>query len=637
MENPDPRAKTIAKVNHDALRSWLTGSAVFVGAAIWAGQALSESHVAMVETHGYSYFGDLKYAADFAHLDYVNSEAPKGGEIAEWFPGTFDGFNPYTRSGNTAAMSQIPFESLVTSSADDPTAVYCYLCTTMEYPKDLSFVVFNLRDDVTFSDGSPMTAEDVKFSYDTFMTQGLPEFRAAFDGQITGVEVLGPYSIKFTFGEDAPLRDRIGLAATFPPFSKKEWDETGRRLDENWETPPMGTGPYMLADFDYGRNLIYGRNPNFWGADLPINIGRNNFDTLRLEYFADGNAALEAFKAGEYTFRSENSSLQWATAYNFPGITNGDIIKTELPNGNLAPGQGFIFNLRRDKFQDPKVREAIRLMFNFEWSNETLFYGLYDRVDSFWGNSDLMATDVPTADEMVVLQPLVDDGMLDASILTDPAVIPPISSTGQLDRRNLRAASTLLADAGWIAGDDGMRRKDGQILSIEFLESSPAFDRIINPYVQNLQRLGIDAKLNRVDPAQETERTRSGDWDMITHSFSMSLEPSTSLKQWFSSETAEDSSRNLMALQDPAIDRLIDIVVAADTSADMKTAVRALDRTLRAYGFWVPQWFKSTYTVAYYDMFEHPEELPPYALGEMDFWWYNADKAEALKASGALR
>lgn len=612
----------------------LAGSVLLLGGMFLAGQAGAQD---LVKSHGYSYFGDLKYPADFPHLDYVNPDAPKGGEISEWAPGTFDGYNPYFRGGNTAVMSTAPFEAIVTTTADDPTALYCYLCTTMEYPQDLSYVIFNLRDDVTFSDGSPMTADDIKFSYDTFMEQGLPEFRAAFDGQITLVEVLDPHRIKFTFGDDAPLRDRIGLAATFPPFSKAEWERDGRRIDQTWKTPPMGTGPYMLADFDYGRSLTYGRNQNFWGADLPINLGRNNFDSIRIEYFADGDTAFEAFKAGEYTFRVENSSLSWATGYDFPGIQNGSVIKAELPNGSLPSAQSFIFNLKRSQFQDPAVREAIRLMFNFEWSNETLFYGLYDRVESFWANTEMEAKGTPTPEELAVLQPLVDQGLLDAAILTDEVTMAPTSNANQLDRGNLRSASALLNDAGWIAGDDGIRRKDGKTLDVAFLESSPAFDRVINPYVENLKRLGVNAKLDRVDPAQETERTRSGDWDIVTHSFSMQLEPGTELKQWFGSETAEDSSRNLMGLADPAVDSLIDTVVAAQTADDMHAATRALDRVLRAKGFWVPEWFKAVYTVAYYDMFEHPENLPPYALGETNFWWFNADKAEALKASGALR
>lgn len=257
--------------------------------------------------------------------------------------------------------------------------------------------------------------------------------------------------------------------------------------------------------------------------------------------------------------------------------------------------------------------------------------------NSFWANTAMQARDTPTPGEVAVLQPLVDQGLLDAAILTDPVAMAPASSASQLDRGNLRRASALLNEAGWIAGDDGIRRKDGQTLDLAFLESSPAFDRVINPYVENLKRLGVNAKLDRVDPAQETERTRSGDWDIVTHSFAMQLEPGTELKQWFGSQTAADSSRNLMALADPAVDSLIDTVVAAQTADAMHAATRALDRVLRSRGFWVPQWFKAIYTVAYYDQFGYPAPLPPYALGETDFWWFDADKAAALKASGALR
>ncbi|NNF23755.1 MAG: ABC transporter substrate-binding protein [Rhodobacteraceae bacterium] len=616
-----------------------TGLAALAGGlvALWASGALGESHEAIIESHGYSFFGELKYGPDFQHLAYVNPDAPKGGEISIWAPGTYDSFNLYTRKGRAGALSTIGHENILTVVADDPTAAYCLLCTTMQYPQSKDWVIFNLRPEVTFADGTPMTAEDIRYTFDKFMEQGLPSFRAAFGSQVDSVEVLGDHTIKFNFAADAPRRDVIELAGGMPAMSKAWFERTGARIDESRLEPAMGTGPYMLGDFDINQRIVYQRNPNYWGADLPINVGRYNFDRIRVEYFADGNAALEGFKAGAYTFRSENSSKQWATSYEFPAVQNGDIIKTELPDGSLAPGQSFVFNLRRQKFQDPRVREAIGLMFNFEWSNETLFFGLYERVNSFWGNSDLMAMGKPSEAETTLLQPLVDQGMLEPSILTEEAVMPPASSARQLDRGNLRRASALLDEAGWLVGDDGKRRKDGELLVVEVLESSPAFDRVINPFIQNLQRLGIDASLNRVDYAQETDRRRSYDFDMTTHSFSMDLEPSTGLKQWFGSEAAAESTRNLMGLLDPAVDALIEKTVGATTEDEMKTGVRALDRVLRSRLFWVPQWFKSVHTVAYYNMYEHPEVLPSYARGELDFWWYNAEKGEALRASGALR
>lgn len=616
------------------LGGMLIAGAVALGVAQ---QAKSENHEMIIESHGYSFFGDLKYGPDFEHLEYVNPDAPKGGEIATWAPGTFDSFNPYTRKGRAGALATIGVEDILTTVADDINALYCLLCSTMEYPESKDWVIFNLRPEARFSNGTPVTAEDIKFSFDLLMSEGLPSFRAAFGAMIDTVEVLGPHEIKFTFNPDAPRRDVIGLAGAMPAFSKQWYEESGAKLDESRLDPGVGSGPYMLDSYDINQRIVYKRNPDYWGADLPINRGRYNFDTIRVEYFGDGAAAFEGFKAGAYTFRSENSSKQWATGYDFPAIAEGTVIKTELPDGNMAPGQSFVFNMRREKFQDPRVREAIGLMFNFEWSNDTLFYGLYDRIHSFWENSDLAATGLPTEGEIALLKPLVDEGLLDPSILTDEAVMAPSSGEGQLDRRNLRRASALLDEAGWVIGDDGKRRKDGKLLTVEFLESSPAFDRIINPYVANLQALGIEAKLDRVDPAQETDRFRNYDFDMATHSMPMSFEPGSGLKQFFGSEGADESTRNAMGLKDPAVDRLIDVVTRAETTEELNTAVKALDRVLRAHKFWVPQWFKAVHTVAYYDMFEHPEELPPFARGELDFWWYNAEKAEKLKAAGVLQ
>ena len=590
----------------------------------------------IIVSHGYSTFGDLKYPADFPHLDYVNPEAPKGGEISQWAQGTFDSFNNYTRKGRAGALSTVGHESILTTVADDINASYCLLCTTMEYPESKDWVIFNLRPEVRFSDGRPFMASDIKFAFELFMEQGLPSFRAAFGAQIESVEVLGDHRVKFNFTPEAPRRDVIELAGIFPAFSESWFEETGARLDESSLVPILGTGQYQLESYDVNRRIVYARNPDYWGADLPINVGRGNFDKIRVEYFADSSAAFEAFKSGAYTFRNEISSKEWATSYNFPAVDNGWVKVEELPDGNISSGQSFVFNLRREKFQDPRVREAIGLMFNFEWSNETLFYGLYERITSFWGNSDLEATGVPNEAELALLEPLVAEGLLDESILTDEVRMPPPSGNRQLDRRNLRRASALLDEAGWEVGDDGMRRKNGQLLTVEFLESSPAFDRIINPYVQNLQRLGIQAKLDRVDPSQATDRERNYDYDMATHSFNLGFEPSTGLKQWFGSEAMDESTRNLMGLSDPAVDRLIDVIVAAENREEMQAGVRVLDRVLRAKLFWVPQWFKDVHTVAYYDMFEYPEPLPAFSRGELDFWWYNEDKAQALREAGAI-
>ena len=585
---------------------------------------------------GFSNFGELKYSKKFDHLDYVNPSAPKGGEISIWANGTFDSMNPYSRKGTSGSLSSIFFEEILTSTADEIGTVYCFMCSSLEYPEDLSWVVFNLRPEVTFSDGSKLTAEDVSFSYKLFLTEGLVSFRAVLSKLVEKVEVLESNKIKFYFLEDAPLRDRIETVGGLPVFSQKWFTENEAGLDESRLEPALGTGPYVLDSYDINQEILYKRNENYWARDLNFTKGRNNFDFIRVEYFGDSNAAFEGFKSGAYTFRIENSSKQWATGYDFPALNKGHIVKRELRDGTIATGQSFAMNLRKEKFKDIKVREALSLMFNFEWSNTTLFYGLYARINSFWENSDLAAIGVPEGEELDLLVELVDEGLLSTEILTNLAISAPTSGSRQLDRKNLRAASKLLDDAGWVVGDDGKRRKEGKTLDVEFLEASPAFDRIVNPFVENLISLGVNAKLNRIDYAQYTNRTRSFDFDIVTDQFRMSYEPGSGLKQYFGSETAKESLFNSMGVSSPAIDRLIDIISDVSSKADLRVAVRALDRVLRAEKFWIPQWYKDVHTVAYFDMFEHPEPLPPYSLGYLDFWWVNPEKEAKLKAEGAL-
>lgn len=619
------------------LQSWAFGSAISIVALLAGSQLFADAHETVTISHGYTNFGDLKYGPD-AVLDYVNPDAPKGGEFSQWAQGTFDSFNLSTRKGVPAALSTIGYEAILTSTADDPYGAYCYLCETLEYPDSRDWVIFNLRDDVTFWDGTTMTAEDLKFTFELYLEQGITEYRSVYSQFIDSVEVLDDYRIRFNFTESAPRRDVVTWVGGTSAFSKDWFEQTGTRLDESSDAPFMATGPYRLDEVDIGRQIIYRYDPNWWGADLPINQGRNNFETIRVEYFADSGAAFEGFKSGVYAFRSENSSLQWATGYDFPAREQGWVKVEELPDGAIGTGQGFVFNLNQEKFQDPRVREAITLMVNFEWMNESLFYGLYERPESFWDNSELKAVGAPSADEIAILQPLVDEGLLDAAILTDEATIPPASTTTErpLDRRQLRAASALLDEAGWIAGEDGMRRKDGVLLEVTFLERSPQFDRIINPIVENLKRLGIAAALERVDTAQYIERRRAGTFDIVNASLGQGYEPGQQLAQFFGSAAAEDSSRNPMRLKLPAVDRLIDEIVTAQSLEELTVRTRALDRVLRAERFWIPQWQKGVHTVAYYDMYRF-KEIPPLALSPLDNWWYDAAAAEALRAAGAFQ
>lgn len=620
-------------------RGWLAAIAGGTGLLILAASAVSVRAQDVTISHGYSTFGDLKYPADFPHLAYVNPDAPKGGEISIWSQGNFDSFNQYAREGVPAALNTIGSEGMLTSTADDPYGAYCLMCTTLEYPADISFVTFNLREDVRFADGSPMTAEDVAYSFNLFQTQGIPEYRAVVDGFIDRVEVEGPYRITFYFNPDASVRDRVGLAGGTPVFSKAWFERTGARLDKSTREPFMSTGAYVLDSFSQNQQVIYRRNPDYWGNDLPMNRGRNNFDRIRVEYFGDSKAAFEGFKAGAYTFRSEGSSPDWATGYDFPAIQRGWAKRETIPDGNVAGRLAWVFNLDRPRWQDRRVRQAIGMMFNFEWSNATLFYGLYKRPVSFWSNTDLAATGTPSEGELALLKPLVDEGLLDPAILTDEAWLPEEqpAASNRPSRSVLRAAGALLDEAGWTTGADGLRRNAaGEVLSLTMIQFNPQYDRVINPWIENLKALGVQATLQRIETAQYVERRRRGDFDMTTQLFDMSFEPSIGLEQWFASKTADNSSRNLMRLRNPAIDRLITHIVGASTLDDLRTGVHALDRALRLIGFDVPLWYNGDRWVAYYDMYRHPDELPPLAVGELDFWWYDAEAAERLRAAGAF-
>ncbi|ABA79880.1 ABC transporter substrate-binding protein [Rhodobacter sphaeroides] len=624
------------------VRSWLLGGLGLLAAAAAALPAHAQDAPKIIKAHGISTFGDLKYPADFTHLEYVNPDAPKGGEISEWTFGGFDSMNPYSVKGRAAALSSIMYESILAGTADEIGAAYCLLCETLEYPEDRSWVIFNLRPEAKFSDGTPVTAEDVVFSYETFVAKGLTDFRTIFAQQVEGAEALDTHRVKFTFKKGIPTRDLPQDVGGLPVLSKAQYEREGLDLEEGSLKPFLGSGAYVLDEsrMKVGQTVVYRRNPDYWGKDLPLMRGTGNFDAIRIEYYADYNAAFEGFKGGSYTFRNEASSILWATGYDFPAVQTGHVVKVELPSGAKATGQGWMLNLRREKFQDPKVREALNLMFNFEWSNQTLFYGLYTRVDSFWENSYLEAEGAPSEAEAALLKPLVDEGLLPASILTEPPVSPPVSGERQLDRRNLRAASKLLDEAGWTVGSDGMRRNaKGEVLRVEFLNDSQTFDRVISPFVENLRALGVDALMTRVDNAQMESRTRppSYDFDITTGNARTNYISGAELKQYYGSETADISAFNIMGLKDKAVDRMIEVVLAAKTSEELEVATKALDRVLRLQRFWVPQWYKASNTVAYYDMFEHPETLPPYALGELDFWWFNPDKAQALRDAGALR
>jgi len=616
----------------------LLGALPLVGAAlIWTLSALPGAGQDLTVTHGVSTFGDLRYGPDAAHLDYVNPDAPQGGEMSfSWSSGNFDSMHPYTRIGRPAILSNVFFESMLTGTSDEIGSSYCLLCETVAFPEDRSFVIFTIREDARFSDGTPVTAQDALFSYEILRDEGLPSFRANLPNTIASAEVLDDRTIRFEFNPDAPIRGRIEAAGGLPIFSEASHIAAGIPFEDSRLEPLIGSGPYVLGEVDPGNRVVYTRNRDYWGDELWLNIGRNNFDTIRIEYYGDALAAFEGFVAGNYTFRQESSSQAWANNYDFPKLDDGTVIREELPDGTIASGQSFVINLRREKFQDPRVREALALMFNFEWTNQTLFAGLYRPTTSFWENTDLAAQGMPSEAELAVLEPLRD--LIPERVFTEePFAVPASNPDRAFDRRNARRAAALLEEAGYTPGDDGMlRNAAGQTLDVEFLNSSPLFDRIINPYVENLQAIGVNATLNRVDNAQFSQRQRDADFDIITDHFPMSYEPGTGLRQYFGTLGADESLFNSPGLADEGVDALLEVVINAETREEMEVAVSALDRVLRAHVFRVPQWFNDSHWVAYYDMYRYPEELPPYALGFLDFWWVDAEAEAELRAAGAF-
>jgi len=619
-----------------AQKQWTLGLVIF-GAALWAGaEAVADGHEVIIESHGYNEYGELKYGPDFPHLDYVNPDAPVGGEISISWSGTFDSLNAFaTLTGTPAVLSSVMYERIMTTTSDEVGSYYCVLCTTLEYPEDQSWVIFNLRDDVTFSDGTPFTAHDIIHTHALFREQGTPSFRAGITALVTEYEALDDYTVKFTFAEDSPTSGRITQMGTALAMSKAWFEETGARLDEASMDVSPGTGEYMIGEVDPGRQIIYTRNPDYWGADTPIMRGRGNYDAIRIEYFADTSAAFEAFKAGEFTFRRENSSINWATSYDFPALDNGWVVRDTLEDGTLPGATGFVFNLRREKLQDRNVRLALGMMYNFTWTNENLQYGLFQQRESFWENERLKAVGLPEGRELEMLETVRE--LVPEAIFTEEPLLPHTSGERPLDRGNLRRALTLMEEAGFTPGDDGLLRDAaGNTLDIEFLETRQSFDRIINPYVENLRRLGVNITYNRVDPAQYQARTQANDFDMIFDGYSSGLQEGRGIEQKYGCEDKDDIF-NPAGYCTEAFDRLAQFVVEAETYDEMAAAVRAIDRIMRYDYFIVPVWYLGQNWVAYYDFYEYPENLPEFGLGHLDYWWVNQEKYDALVAEGAFQ
>ncbi|WP_435311172.1 extracellular solute-binding protein [Primorskyibacter sedentarius] len=613
------------------------------GIALWAGQSLAEDAPENItQAHGYSYFGNLDYPADYPHLPYANPDAPKGGELSLGATGTFDSLNPYSRKGRAGALTTLQYDQLIESVADSVGQYYCVLCESLEYDEGKNYVIFHLRPEAVFSDGTPVTAEDAVYSHRLFIEQGLPSYAQAVGRMVTGAEALDEHTVKFTFAEGITRRSLIETVGSTPVFSKAwfEADES-RRLDEPRLEVAIGSGPYVLDSYEVNRRIVYKRNPDYWGKDLPFNKGRHNYDSIRIEYFADSTAAFEAFKAGEYTFKNEGDPKQWATGYDFPKVQDGTVVKEALPDGSPPDASGFVFNLAKPQFADKEVRKALALAFNFEWTNESLRYGLYSQRSSFVEGTPLEAKGLPEGAEKAFLESLGD--IVPAALMTEEPMTSHVSAAARLnDRGNLRKAAAMLEEAGWSIGDDQLRRNaDGKTLDMSIPIPSnmdPTLEAMVETYVQNLEILGVNASYEKIDPAQYTLRRRERDYDVIySTQYGAFLSTGGGLSQMYGSKEAEFSLFNPAGIASPLVDAIIEASFDTTNQEDQDAALMALDRALRYEFFVIPTGYIAEHWVAHFDMYDHPDPLPPYDLGYLDLWWIDADKAQALKDKGALR
>ncbi|WP_200606222.1 extracellular solute-binding protein [Thermohalobaculum xanthum] len=585
----------------------------------------------IIRAHGVSAFGDLKYPADFAHFDYVNPDAPRGGTFSTGGgPGTFDSLNPFILKGNPATLIGLTFDSLMDGSADEPDSMYGLVASSIEYPEDRTWCAFELRPEARFADGSPITAEDVAFSFNIRREKGHPSFRLQY-AAVTGVTVEGPHRVRFDFDRSAALRDMPMAVAGLPVLSAKWWE--GRDFAASSLTPILGSGPYRIETADPGRVISFVLRDDYWGWDLPVNRGRWNYQRISFEYYRDRSASFEAFKAGKFLFNEEFWSKQWATGYDFPALKRGDVVRATLPDNRPSGTQGYWFNTRRSKFLDPRVRKAIAICFDFEWSNKTLFFDLYTRTDSFFEGGPMEASGSPTPGETTLLEGLASK--LPPDLPEDvfgTAYVPPVTDGSGRNRRELREAARLLDEAGWKIVDGKRRNAQGEVLEIEFLDASSAFERITVPFIRNLERIGIVATNRVIDPAQYRKRMEDFDFDITTDRKVMSLTPGVELRDYFHSSSANSpGSDNTAGVDNPAVDALIETIERSNDRETLTNAVRALDRVLRAMHIWVPQWSKASHHIAYWDIYDRPEVKPAYSLGNFDLWWVDPDKFAYLK------
>lgn len=590
----------------------------------------------LIVSHGLSIFGELKYPEGFAHFDFVNPDAPKGGIYHSWDLGSFDSLTPFTEKGNAAEGAWDVFDSLMVGALDTLDQMYGLIAESATYPPDKRWISFRMRPEARFSDGSPLTAEDVVFTFDAMQNKGQYRYRAYF-GDIEKVEAIGPHEVKFTFAEGAAVRDLLPLVAGTSIFSKAYFET--RDFSESSMEPPLGSGPYQVERAEAGRTVVYKRDEDYWAKDLAVNVGRHNFDRIRIDYYADQASAFEAFKAGEYTLRGETNADRWMTGYDFPARVRGDVVTAEIPARTVPFAGGLFFNLRRETFQDPRVRQAIETMFNFEWINATLFHGVEERAVSFWERSDMRAEGLPPPEEAAVLEPLLPElPEYLGDILEAPAATPFRGEGAQRDRARQRKAMALLQEAGYALEGGQLTGPDGRQLTLEMMYASPDAEQYLSPFAQVLGGIGIDASLRFVDSAQWRERAETFDFDAVHVFVPMSDTPGVELRDAFGSAYADvGGSLNLGGASNPAIDKLIALIEAAETREELEVRVRALDRILRAMHLRIPYWVRPVSWLAYYDYYRRPEPLPEFGIGATTVWWADEARYEELKRAGAIR
>ncbi|HEY1503637.1 MAG TPA: extracellular solute-binding protein [Stellaceae bacterium] len=598
---------------------------VFIAASL--ALAVSSISAAAEPQHGLSLFGDLKYPANFQHFDYANPDAPKGGTVKFAATGTFNTFNLFQLVGDKPIAENQIFDTLMTQSADEPASSYGLIAQSVDIAPDKSSVTYTLRPEAKFQDGSKITADDVVWTLDTLKTKAHPHYKLYY-ADVLKAEKVGDDAVKFTFrnGDDRELPSIVG---EMPVLSKAAWSKID--FDKPLQEPPLGSGPYKITGFEMGRSITYQRDPNYWGKDLPVSRGRYNFDTMRYDYYRDPSIALEAFKAGQFDLRIENVSKNWAVGYDSPALSAGLIKKELIPNKIPQGMQGFAFNTRKPLFHDPKVRDALTYLFDFEWTNKNLFYDAYTRSRSYFSNSDLAATGAPSADELKLLEPL--KGQIPDEVFTKEYDPPKTDGSGDI-RENLRTALKLLGEAGWSVKNGKLVNAQGQPFQFEFLLSQDQadFQRIVLPFVQNLKRIGIEMAVRSVDPAQYENRMKDFDYDMTIVTIGESLSPGNEQREYWTAASADEKgSPNYMGIKSKAIDALVDDVINAGDRAGLVTATHALDRVLSWGHYVIPNWHFPYFRVASWDKFARPKISPPYALA-FDTWWIAPERAQDVEA-----